>query len=61
MRIFIYTKDIAKLTGFSISKSRRLYRTILDSLAKNRTQGLTINEFSSYMNISIEDIKKEIK
>lgn len=51
-RIFIFSSDIRKLTGFSQNHCTKLMRTIKDALGKNKPhQYLTIDDFCNYQMI----------
>ncbi len=59
-RICIYPKDIQLITGRSERYGRKLIQDIKEYLGKESHQFITINEFSEYSGIEIEEIYKYI-
>ena len=60
-RICIYPKDIQLITGRSERYGRKLIQDIRKYFGKESHQFITINEFSEYSGIEIEEINKYIK
>jgi hypothetical protein len=59
-RIIIYPKDIQRITGKSERYGRLLLKRIKDRLGKEDHQFVTIEEFSSYTGIKIEQVEAQI-
>jgi hypothetical protein len=55
-RIIIYPKDIQRITGKSERYGRLLLKRIKDRLGKEDHQFVTIDEFSCYTGIKIEQV-----
>jgi len=55
-RIFILTRDICILTGFSLRKAQRLIQDLRSHFKKQKHQRVTIKEFAEYMGIDPDDI-----
>ncbi len=62
-RLFLTTKDVESITGRSARSSRNLILTIKDAyqLGNIRHRQITINEFSQYMDLPIEEILPYLK
>ncbi len=59
-RICIYPKDIQRITGKSERYGRILIHKIKDHFQKEKSQFVTIREFSKYTGISEEEVLKSI-
>ena len=57
-RIVIYPKDIMRITGKSERYSREILKKIKTDLNKEKHHIITIQEFCSYMKISIDELNK---
>jgi hypothetical protein len=57
-RIVISPKEVAALTGRSVSYARRLVRTIKQHTGKSRTDLLTVEEFCAYTQLSAEEVRR---
>lgn len=55
-RLYIYTKDVMRITGKGRSASQNLIRSIKAKLAKKRRQNLTVIEFCQSENLTIEEV-----
>jgi len=55
-RIFILTRDICILTGFSLRKAQRLIQELRYLLHKEKYQQVTIKEFAEYMGVDPAEI-----
>jgi len=60
VRLCIYPKDIQRITGKSDRYSRELLRKIRLHLQKQEHQLVTIEEFSTYMGLSLEAVQQFI-
>ena len=60
-RIFLNVKDLAILTGKTYLSCWREIQTLKDCLGKKKKQKITIEEYSKYEGISIEEIRKALK
>lgn len=56
-RIIIYPKDIQRITGKSERYGRMLLQKIRTRLQKEQHQFVTIDEFSDYSGIGVEEIE----
>lgn len=56
-RVYIYPKDIQRITGKSYRQSIRLMQKIKTDLQKRPNEFLTISEFCSYTGILQEQIE----
>ncbi|HNS29674.1 MAG TPA: hypothetical protein PKL52_03990 [Tenuifilaceae bacterium] len=59
-RIIIYPKDVQLITGKSERYGRLLLKRIKDKLGKEDHQFITIEEFSRYTGIKIEQVTAQI-
>jgi hypothetical protein len=59
-RIVISPKEVAALTGRSVSYARRLVRVIKKDMGKLRTDLLTVEEFCAYTHLSAEEVRRAI-
>lgn len=57
-RIIIYPKDVQLITGKSERYGRLLLKRIKDRLGKQDHQFVTVDEFSSYTGIKIEQVER---
>ena len=55
-RIIIYPKDVQRITGKSERYGRLLLKRIKDHLGKEDHQFVTVDEFSCYTGIKIEQV-----
>ncbi len=55
-RIIIYPKDIMRITGKSERYSREILKKIKVDLKKEKHHLITIQEFCSYMKISMDEV-----
>lgn len=55
-RLCIYPKEVAIITGKSISSARELIRLIKDANEKQKHQLVTIKEFCDYEGFPYEDV-----
>jgi hypothetical protein len=55
-RIIMYPKDVMKLTGKSERYGRNLLNKIRESKSKGRRHFVSVNEFSEYTGLSVEEI-----
>lgn len=55
-RIFILSKDVSTLTGYSLRKAQRLIQELQYLLNKSKHQKLTIKEFAKHMGIEPAEI-----
>jgi hypothetical protein len=55
-RVIIYPKDVMIITGKSESYSRDLLKKIKAHLNKEEHQYISVQEFCTYMGLSIEEI-----
>ena len=60
VRLCIYPKDIQRITGKSDRYSRELLRKIRLHLRKQDHQLVTVEEFSTYMGLSLEAVQQFI-
>jgi len=60
VRLCIYPKDIQRITGKSDRYSRELLRKIRLHLQKQEHQLVTVEEFSTYMGLSLEAVRQFI-
>jgi hypothetical protein len=60
-RIFLTVKDLTILTGNTYKACWREFNIIRDSLGKLKKQKVTIEEYSKYEGISVEEIKKALR
>ena len=56
-RLFIRTKDVCNITGYSMKKAREVIKHIHCLHKKEEHQMVTIHEFSKYMDIPVEQIE----
>ena len=59
-RIIIYPKDIQRITGRSERYGRKLLQQIRFELGKDDHQLVTVNEFSDYTGVSMEQVEEFI-
>jgi hypothetical protein len=59
-RICIDPKDIARITGKSDRSGQRLMARVRAHYRKSERQLVTVDEFSSYTGIAIEQVKRFI-
>ena len=59
-RIFITVKDLCILTGKTYLSCWREIQTLKDCLGKKKEQKITIEEYSKYEGISINEIRKAL-
>ena len=57
-RIVISPKEVASLTGRSVSYARRLVRVIKQHTGKTRTDLLTVEEFCAYTQLNVEEVRR---
>ena len=57
VRLCIYPKDIQRITGKSERYSRNLIHKIKKSLNKPEHQMLSVQEFSTFIGLSFDDVK----
>ncbi|MFC4721174.1 hypothetical protein ACFO5O_02490 [Geojedonia litorea] len=55
-RLCIYPKEVATITGKSLSSSRALIRLIKDAHGKSKRQLVTIKEFCDYEGLPYEEV-----
>ncbi len=60
-RLFLYTKDVQRITSFGERTSRNLIRKIRTVFGKEPHQPITVAEFSVYMNVSEEDVHRVLE
>jgi hypothetical protein len=60
-RIIIYPKDVQLITGKSERAGRALLAKIKKANTKNPHQFVSINEFSEYTGLSVEEIASYLK
>ena len=56
-RMYIYPKDVEQITGKKSSYCRNLISLIRLVNGKKKHQGVTVNEYCDYMNVSKEEIE----
>ena len=59
-RIIIYPKDVQRITGKSERYGRHLIRKIKQDLNKEDHQYVTINEFSRFVGVPVEEVEELI-
>ncbi len=59
-RIIISPKEVAALTGRSVSYARRLVRKIKKDIGKARTDLLTVEEFCAFTHLNVEEVRRAI-
>lgn len=59
-RLCMRTKDICNITGYSMKTARAIINDIKVFHKKEKHQMVTIHEFSSYMNIPVDQIEPYI-
>ncbi len=60
-RIVISPKEVATLTGRSVSYARRLVRTIKNETGKSRADMLTVEEFCSFTKLNAEEVRRALE
>lgn len=55
-RLYIYTKDVMRITGKGRSASQNLIRRIKSKLSKKKNQSLTVVEFCQSEQLTIEQV-----
>lgn len=60
-RICIYTKDIQQITGKSDKTCRNILNQIRKQLNKEKHHQVTISELCNYLNLDVEEVKKNIR
>lgn len=60
IRMVIYPKDVAKITGKSERYSRKLIQQIKINLNRSKNQFITIEEFCHFTGFNIELVKDSI-
>lgn len=60
-KLFITTKDVSRLTGFSIRKAQLILLTLRDSLKKAKHQLVTVKEFAIYMGLDVNDVLEALR
>jgi len=60
MRLVIFPKDIAEITGKSANTARMIYKKILNHFGRTKDQGLTITDYCSYTKIDEDKVMNAI-
>ena len=60
-RIVISPKEVAILTGRSVSYARRLVRAIKNETGKSRADMLTVEEFCSFTKLNAEEVRRALE
>lgn len=60
-RIFIYPKDIMRITGKKKSFASSQLQTCKDALGKKKDQGVTFKEYANYYDIELDLILTILK
>lgn len=56
VRMWIYTKDIQRISGKSDRTARKILAAIRKNLGKEKYQPVSVKEFCRYMNLSETEI-----
>jgi len=56
-RMYIYPKDVERITGKKSSYCRNLILLIRAIYGKKKHQGVTVNEYCDYMNVEREEVE----
>lgn len=55
-RLYIYTKDVMRITGKGRSASQNMIRKIKENLSKRKHESITVIEFCEAEKLSIEQV-----
>lgn len=58
--LYLTSKDVSILEGVQISNAWRSLQAIKDSLGKDKSQRVTIEEYAKYRGVSVEEVNKKI-
>lgn len=59
-RLCIYAKDVSNILGKSMSQSRRILQMIRLVYNKGPKQYISVEEFSDYTGLDIEEVRKHL-
>jgi hypothetical protein len=60
-RLFLHTKDLQVIYGYSLRHAQRMYNRLRDSLGKAAKQKITIDEFVNFENLDKNVILQKLK
>lgn len=60
-RIYIYPKDVERISGKSYRQARRILDNVRCKCNKDKNQPVTILEFCKIMKLDIEEVKQFLK
>ena len=59
-RLFLYPRDIANLNGWSYNYAYRVYRTLVDSLGKEKGKRITIPEYCKLEDVKEDEVRRAL-
>lgn len=60
-RLFIKTKDVALIMGFSDRQARNRIKEIKETLQKEKHQLVTVVEFAEFEGITVDEVQPYLK
>ena len=60
-KLFITTKDVCRLTGFSLRKAQMILFGLRDSQKKEKHQLITVKDFATYMGADVKDVLEALR
>ena len=60
-RIVIYPQDVRLITGRGVRQAQRILRNIRKRVGKHRNQYVTIEEFSGYSGLSVDELEQYLR
>jgi hypothetical protein len=57
MRVYIYPKDIMRISGKGASFAYKKFNQVREFLAKGKDQPVTVEEFATFENINPEEVR----